>query len=147
MRRVADIAHRGALRPGEPGRTSGAWPAPGAATRPTQRATPHRLGHVVEADFSCPVCHDRPLLRGGYDLPSRPLSLLSEGARSQMRQDGTGDTLGSRPSISLARRRRSSSWPHGLPQCASSRRWAKWSLTGRRASWWRPRRTRSGNAS
>ena len=26
---------------------------------------PHRLGHVVEADFSCPVGHDRPLLRGG----------------------------------------------------------------------------------
>jgi len=23
---------------------------------------PHRLGYVVEVDFSCPVCHDRPLL-------------------------------------------------------------------------------------
>jgi hypothetical protein len=79
-------------------------------------------------------------------LPSRPLSLLSEGARSQMRQDGTGDTPGSRPSISLARRRRSSSWPHGLPRCASGRRWAKWSWAGRRVSGWRPRRTRRGNA-
>jgi hypothetical protein len=47
-------------------------------------------------------------------LPARPLSLLSEGTRSQMRQDGTGDTPGSRPSISLARR---SVPPHGHTDC------------------------------
>lgn len=74
-----------ALRPREPGRT------PGAPRRPTQRATPTPSGSCYRGGLLLPCMPgSSPLEREARILPFRPLSLLSEGVRSQTRQDGAG---------------------------------------------------------